>query len=327
MTRLPPFENNKLCQKLNIATPIIGGAMYPCSNPELVAAISEAGGIGVIQPMSLTYVYGYDFRAGIQYIRSLTDKPLGLNLILEQSSQKYLKRSYEWLEIALEEKIGFYVTALGKPNKVVEMVHQQGGVVFHDVTERKFAQKALEANVDGFICVNNRAGGHAGKLSPAQLFGDINFENKLMVSAGGISTNKGLQQMLDLGYDGAQIGTRFIASKESVADEKYKKAIIDAKEKDIVLTNKISGVSVSVIKTPELEKSGINANWLAAKLLKGKRTKHWMRLFYTLQSVWSLKKASTHKGYQSYYQAGKSVEGIDNELSVGEIFDKLTKSP
>ena len=148
-------------RSLGIQHPVICGAMYPCSNPELVAAASEAGGIGIIQPLSLSYVHGYEFREGLKYIRSLTDKPLGINLILETSSKRYVERTRQWLEIALEEGIQFFVTALGNPRWVVDRAKPSNVVIYHDVTEKKWAEKALDAGVDGFICVNNRAGGHA----------------------------------------------------------------------------------------------------------------------------------------------------------------------
>ena len=139
--------------------------MYPCSNPELVAAASEAGGIGIIQPLSLSYVHGYEFREGLKYIRSLTDKPLGVNFILETSSKRYVERTKQWVDIALEEGIKYFVTALGNPRWVVDIAKSSAVIIYHDVTERKWAEKALDAGVDGFICVNNRAGGHAGRLS------------------------------------------------------------------------------------------------------------------------------------------------------------------
>src|SRR5262249_29170239 len=92
-----------LTRRLGIALPIIRGAMYPCSNPELVAAVSEAGGIGVLQPISLTYVHGYDYREGIRKIRALTSKPIGMNALIEQSSKTYQERMRNWIDVALEE--------------------------------------------------------------------------------------------------------------------------------------------------------------------------------------------------------------------------------
>jgi len=86
-------NSEQLCQQLGIDVPLICGAMYPCSNPELVAAASEAGAIGIVQPMSLSYVHGHDYAEGLKYIGSLTDKPIGVNLILETSSKIYQERS------------------------------------------------------------------------------------------------------------------------------------------------------------------------------------------------------------------------------------------
>ena len=145
-----------------IEVPLICGAMYPCSNPELVAAASEAGGIGIVQPVSLTYVHGYDFREGLRHMRRLTDKPLGMNALIEKASKKYHERMTEWIDIALEEGVRFFVTSLGKPRWVVDRVEPHGGVVYHDVTERKWALKGLESGVHGLIAVNRRGGGACG---------------------------------------------------------------------------------------------------------------------------------------------------------------------
>ncbi len=300
--------------------------MYPCSNPELVAAASEAGGLGIIQPMSLTYVYGYDFREGIKYIQSLTQKPVGLNLILEDS-KKYRHRSEQWLEIALEMGVRFFVTALGKPDWVVDIAHKHGALVYHDVTNSVHAGKADAAGVDGFICVNKNAGGHAGGLSPEKLFDEIAPFAKPMVCAGGIGDKNEFKRILDLGYIGAQAGTRFIASRECLAHQKYKQAIIEAKAENIVLTDKISGVPVAVINNPHLEKVGLKANWLARKLLQHNKTKHWMRMFYTMQSVWKLKNTNAKGGnYKDFYLAGKSVETIYEVKSVAEIYQEFSST-
>ena len=87
-----------------VQVPLICGPMYPCSNPELIAAVSEAGGLGVVQPISLTYVHGYEFRAGLRHIRSLTAKPIGFNALIEASNKTYLDRMRSWIDIALEER-------------------------------------------------------------------------------------------------------------------------------------------------------------------------------------------------------------------------------
>ncbi len=309
-----------LTQALGIDIPLICGAMYPCSNPELVAAVSEAGGIGIVQPLSLSYVHGYEFREGLRYIRSLTDKPVGVNLIIERSSKKYLERVYAWLEIALEEGVPFLVTALGKPDRVVERASQAGVTVYHDVTNRLYAEKALDAGVDGFICVNNRAGGHAGELSAAALLDELGPLGKPLVCAGGIGSPEGFSQAMAAGYAGVQMGTRFIATQECSAHEDYKQAIINAGADDIVLSEKITGVPVSIIRTPFVARMGVQAGPLAKWLLRGRRTRHWMRTFYSLQSIWKLKRAAVRgMGYRDIYQAGKSVDGIHAVLPAAEV--------
>jgi nitronate monooxygenase len=309
-----------LCKTLGIEVPLICGAMYPCSNPELVAAVSAAGGIGIVQPLSLTYVHGHEFREGLRYIRRLTGKPIGVNLIIERSSRTYLQRVQQWLDIALEEQVPFLVTALGNPSWVVDRAHAAGVTVYHDVTSRQWAEKALDGGVDGFICVNNRAGGHAGTLSAAQLLETIGPLGKPLVCAGGIGTAAGFAEAIAMGYDAVQLGTRFIASSECHAHEEYKRAILEAGAQDVVLSEKISGVPVAVINTPYIQSIGTRAGPVARWMLRGRRSKHWMRTMYSLQSIWKLKRASLRgPHYRDIYQAGKSVDGITAIQPVAEI--------
>ena len=316
-----------LCAALGIDVPLICGAMYPCSNPELVAAVSEAGGIGIVQPLSLTYVHGYDFREGLRYIRSLTAKPIGVNLIIEKSSSKYLERVQQWLDIALEERVPFLVTALGNPDWVVDRAGPAGVTVYHDVTSRHWAAKALDGGVDGFICVNNRAGGHAGTLSLRALLDDIGPLGKPLVCAGGIGTPDEFAGAIAMGYTGVQLGTRFIASAECSAHTDYKQAIIAAGEQDIVLSEKISGVPVSVINTPYIQSVGTRAGPLARWMLRGRRSKHWMRTLYSLQSIWKLKRASLQgMHYRDIFQAGKSVAGIHAVQPVADIVAEYARA-
>src|SRR5256886_15706276 len=158
-----------LTRDAGIPVPLIGGAMFPCSNPELVAAVSEGGGIGIVQPLSLEYVHGRLLRDGLRLIRRLTSKPIGMNVLIEQSSKIYLERMSRYVDIALEEGVRLFITSLGKPRWVVDRVAQAGGLVYHDVTERKWALKGLDSGVRGLIAVNQRAGGHAGTKSAAPL--------------------------------------------------------------------------------------------------------------------------------------------------------------
>ncbi|MCA9736138.1 MAG: nitronate monooxygenase [Gemmatimonadetes bacterium] len=298
--------------------PLICGPMYPCSNPELVAAVSEAGGLGVLQPVSLTYVHGYDFREGIRRIRALTSKPIGMNALIEGSSKTYQDRMRAWIDIALEEGVRFFITSLGKPRWVVDAVGAHGGVVYHDVTERKWALKAVESGVQGLIAVNRRAGGHAGPLGVEALLDELADLGLPVVCAGGIGAPEQFVEALRLGYAGAQLGTRFIATTECTASDAYKQAILDADEDDVVLSERITGVPVAVLATPYIRRMGLKAGPFARWMLKGRRTKHWMRTFYALSSAVRLKRSLKDEN-SDFWQAGKSVASIDRIRPAGEI--------
>ena len=303
-----------------IDVPIICGAMYPCSNPELVAAVSDAGGIGIVQPVSLTYVYRHNFREGLRLIRRLTNKPIGMNALIEASSQSYHKRMERWIDIALEEGVRFFVTSLGKPRWVVQRVESVGGIVYHDVTERKWALKALESGVHGLIAVNNRAGGHAGPKGAEELLEELKDLGVPVVCAGGIGDERGFAVALRMGYAGTQLGTRFIATEECHASSAYKQAILQAQESDIVLTERITGVPVSVINTPYIERMGLEAGPIARWMLRHRRAKRLMRTIYVLRSLRQLKRASLDEsGTRDYWQAGKSVRDVGEILPAGEV--------
>jgi nitronate monooxygenase len=298
--------------------------MYPCSNPELVAAASAAGGLGIVQPLSLEFVHKHKYREGLRFIRSLTDRPIGLNVIVERSAKVYRERMERYVDVALEEGIRFFVTSLGNPSWVVEKAHAVGGHVYHDITERKWALKGLDAGVDGLIAVNKRAGGHAGGKSAAQLFDEMGDLGVPLVCAGGVGRAEDFVEALRLGYAGVQMGTRFIATTECNSHESYKEAIVKAQEEDIVLTERITGVPVAVIRTPYLDQVGTKAGPIARYLLRGRKTKHWMRMLYSLQSAWKLKSSSLRRfSSKDFLQAGKSVAGVESVESAGDIIRRF----
>jgi nitronate monooxygenase len=309
-----------LTRDAGVELPLIGGAMYPCSNPELVAAVSAAGGIGIVQPISLTFVYRHDFRAGLRLMRSWTDRPIGMNALIEASSRAYKKRMEQWVDIALEEGIRFFVTSLGNPRWVVERAESVGGVVYHDVTERRWAQKALDAGAHGFIAVNEDAGGHAGSRSPEALFAELADLGRPVVCAGGVGAPADFAAALGMGYAGVQIGTRLIATTECKCSEEYKRAIVDADASDIVHTERVTGVPLAVIDTPYVRRVGLRAGPLARWMLRGRRRKHWMRTIYALRSIFQLRRSSVTSGAPvDYWQAGRSVAGIDGVEPVADV--------
>jgi len=314
-------------QHAGVEVPLICGPMYPCSNPELVAAVSEAGGLGVVQPVSLTFVHGFDFREGLRLIRQLTDKPIAMNALIEKSSQRYHQQMQKWVAIALEEGVRFFITSLGNPGWVVDAVKPYGGIVYHDATERKWALKALDNGVDGLIAVNDSAGGHAGGLSAQQLFDALSDLNVPLICAGGIGDEKQYVQAMQLGYAGCQLGTRFIATNECRAAQPYKQAIVDAQASDIVLSERITGVPVALINTPHVTRMGLKAGVFARWMLRGNKRKHWMRMLYTIRAAFQLKRASLDEsGKEDFWQAGQSVSGIHSIEPAGQIVTRFKTS-
>ena len=286
--------------------------MYPCSNPELVAAVSAAGGMGIVQPIALTYVHGHDFREGLRLIARLAGgRPIGMNALIESSARTYHERMVRWVEVALEEGVRFFVTSLGNPRWVCDRVHAVGGIVYHDVTEAKWARKGVEAGCDGLIAVNARAGGHAGSRTPEALLDELRPFALPLVCAGGIGNADDFARALAMGYAGVQMGTRFIATTECTAHARYKQGIVDAGEDDIVLTERLTGVPVAVINTPYIRRIGTRAGPVARWLLRGRRTKRWMRTLYAARSVLDLKRSNARgDATRDYWQAGRSVAGI-----------------
>lgn len=316
-----PVGTAEFLRLTGVDVPLICGAMYPCSNPELVGAVAAAGAMAVVQPISLVYAHGRELRAGLREIAALAGgRPFGFNAIIERSVHAYEERMRGWIDVALAEGVRFFVTALGDPRWVCEAVHAAGGTVFHDVTERKWALKARDGGVDGLICVNARAGGHAGTRSPEALFEELADLGLPLVAAGGVGDERGFVAMLRMGYCAAQLGTRFIATAECKVHPDYWRAILDADEDDIVLTERLSGVPVAVINTPFVQRIGTRAGPIARRLLRGRRTKHWMRAVYALRSLRELRR-TIREGitYRDVWQAGRSVGAIHAVEPAGEV--------
>jgi nitronate monooxygenase len=318
---ITPAQQRFLTQT-GATVPLICGPMYPCSNPELVAAVSAAGGIGIVQPISLTYVHGHEYREGLRLIRRLAgDRPFGFNALVEKSSRVYEQRMIRWVNIALEEGVRVFVTSLGNPRWVVDAVHAAGGVVYHDVINHRWGMKARDEGVDGLIAVNNRAGGHLGNLDPRVLLDELSVLELPIVAAGGVGNAAEFTQVLGLGYAAVQCGTRFIATTECKSGEAYKAAIVGARERDIVTTERLSGVPVAVINTPYIQRLGTTIGGFWRWMFKGRKTKHWARTYFGLLGLWRLKRDQQRAGtgHNEYWQAGRSVETIDAVVPAGDI--------
>lgn len=312
-------KTDLLKTQLGIDVPVICGPMYPGSNPELVAAVSEAGGMGVVQPISMTHIYKHNFRDGIRLIKSLTKKPFGVNFTLMDGVKAYEKRNREWMDIAIDEGVRFFLTSLGNPKPIVRIANENDIVVYHDVSTRSFAEKAADAGVDGLNCVNNRAGGQTGQISPEDMLDALAGIDLPLVCAGGVGDENDFRRMLDSGYAGAQLGTRFLATQECHIPDNYKQAIIDHAEEDIVWTNKLAGTFSSVIRTPDLEKLGLRVGPITSRLLRNRKTKKLTRMMLLLRSTQRYKKVALDGSYGHYWQAGKGIGNIHAIESAAEV--------
>ena len=320
LTPTPSLTDTPLTRHAHISVPLICGPMYPCSNAELVAAVSKAGGLGIVQPISLMYVHGFDLRDGLRRINALSGgAPIGFNALIEASSKTYHNRMVRWVETALEEGVRFFLTSLGNPRWVCERVHAAGGVVYHDVTEKKWALKGRDGGVDGLVAVNREAGGHTGSRDARALLDEVADLGLPVVAAGGVGSPAQFRTLLEMGYAGVQLGTRFIATTECNSDQRYKEAIVKATSSDVVLTERLTGVPVSVLRTPYVQRLGTSIGPVARLLFKGRKTKHWMRTWYALRSLRQLKRSSVDGANGDYWQAGRSVDAIHDIRPASEI--------
>jgi nitronate monooxygenase len=304
-------------------TPIVCGPMYPGSNPELIAAVSDCGGFGIVQPVSLTSLYGHDFREGLRLIKTLTDKPFGVNFtIFGGANKKYHEQMKEWMEISIEEGIKFFLTSLGKPDSVVKKAKDHGVKVYHDVPNKKVALAMKNSGVDGLNCINWRGGGQTGIQSAEQFMEDLHDIGIPLICAGGIGNTEDYKQAIKMGYAGVQLGTRFLATTECKITDSYKQAIVDSSEEDIVWTNKIAGNNSSVIKTADIMKGGLRTGPIINYMLRKRRLKKYARMWLMSKGLRNYSKTAFDDNVQ-FWQAGKGLGNINSVTSVAEVMKEF----
>jgi nitronate monooxygenase len=313
-------ENTKTFLKdTGASIPVVCGPMYPGSNPELIAAVSEAGGFGVVQPLSLTSLYGHDFREGLRLIKSLTDKPFGVNFtIFGGGNKKYHDNNKKWMDISIEEGVKFFLTSLGKPTEIVKIAKKNDIKVYHDVPNKKVALAMVDCGVDGLNCINWRAGGQTGIYSAEKFMEDLKDIKIPLICAGGIGNENDYKKALEMGYSGVQLGTRFLASKECIVTKSYKNAIVNSEEKDIVWTNKIAGNNSSVIKTKDIMRGGLRTGPIINFMLRRPKLKKYARMYLMSKGLKSYSKTAFDDSVQ-FWQAGKGVGEIKSIESCADI--------
>lgn len=303
-----------LDQLLGIDYPVIVAPMFLISNTAMAKA-ALANGITAAIP-ALNYRTDKELIAAIDELNAFSDKPFGINLIVNKSNPKYKGQ----LELLLQKKVAFIITSLGNPKEVIEKCKPLGIKVFCDVVDLEYAKKVESLGADAVIAVNSRAGGHAGNIDPKSLITLLKENCSIpVISAGGIAKGTDLKQMMDWGASGASIGTIFMASHEATITDDYKQALIDYGEKDIVRTTKLSGSALTVINTPYVKQLGTEATWLERILLKNKTLKKYAKLLIAFKGMKQIEKAAFGATYKTVWCAGPAIEHITCIRSMEEI--------
>jgi nitronate monooxygenase len=303
-----------LTEMLGIELPIIMAPMFLVTNTKMIIAAGENGIAGCIPALNFRTIQ--ELEAGINEIKAKSNKPFGVNLIVNKSNVIAKQQLYKCLDLG----VNFFITSLGSPEEVITESKKLGIRVFCDVIDETYAKKVEDLGADGIIAVNSGAGGHLGNIPASALIPGLKSACKIpIISAGGVGTGAGIVSMLALGADGLSIGSPFIATTESGVTDEYKQACIDHGSEDIVVTTKLSGSRCTVINTPYMKKIGTEQNLLEAFLNKNKQFKKYAKMITYYKGMKMLEKAAFSASYKSVWCAGSSIEFTHKIESIHEI--------
>jgi nitronate monooxygenase len=289
----------------NLRFPAIASPMFLVSGPELVIAACKAGVIGTFPALNQRTSEGYaEWLNAIKAALGPEDAAYGVNLIVHNTNTRLMAD----IALTVEHKVPLVITSLGAVKDVVDAVHSYGGVVFHDVINARHARKAMEAGVDGLILVSAGAGGHAGNQHPFALLNEVRqFFTGTIILSGALSTGgdvaAGLMAGADLGY----MGTRFIATREAMAEDGYKTMLTETTAKDITYTDAISGINANFL-TPSLIANGLDP-------AAAKDPAHKIDMAHELNQE--------AKAWKTIWSAGQGVGSIHDAPPVAELVARL----
>ncbi len=306
MVELPPFISR------NTVLPLIAAPMFLVSGPALVSAACCSGIIGAFPAPNARTIetldewlntVSHDIYACRMSTPDQRIAPLALNIICHRT---YKRRAAE-LELLQKYHVPIVITALGSPREVVEEVHAYGGLVFADVNSVKFAHKAADAGVDGLILVAAGAGGHTGQMTGFACVDAVrSVWDGFSVLAGGISTGRGIRAAQALGADLVYMGTRFIATRESMVSPEYRQMIVDSTVEDLVLTDAVTGVPANFL-VPSFHRMGVDP----ATFQKPEAGINFDNPY------------SDIKAWKDLWSAGQGVGAIDSVQSVADVVATL----
>ncbi len=250
----------EICDILGIRYPIIQGGMAWVSDAELAAAVSEAGGLGIIAAGNAPADW---VEQEIVKAKKLTDKPFGVNIML---LSPYVD---DVVDVVVKYGVKVITTGAGSPGKYMDKFKSIGAKVIPVVASVALAKRMESAGVDAVIAEGMESGGHIGELTTMTLVPQVVDAVKIpVIAAGGIADGRGLVAAFALGARGVQMGTRFVASKECTIAQTYKEAIVKAKDRDTVVTGRATGHPVRILKNKlareflKLESSGASVEEL-----------------------------------------------------------------
>lgn len=302
---------DRLPYRESLSLPVVAAPMFLISGPKLVVECCKNGVVGTFPALNQRTTEGFEqwlveikeALDGYQQENGKPAAPYGVNLIVHRTNP----RVQADLEMVVKHQVPLVITSLGAVSELVDAVHSYGGLVYHDVTNRRHAEKAAAAGVDGLICVAAGAGGHAGTLNPMPFLAEMRsfFDGTLLLS-GCMSTGQDVASAVQMGADLAYLGTRFINVDESRADEDYRQMIIDSRTADIIYTAAVSGVPANFMRR-SLESVGITQEmWESkAKVDFGKELD------------------SEAKAWKTLWSAGQGVTTIDDVVPTKELIGRL----
>ena len=282
--------------------PVISAPMFLVSGPELVIAACKAGIGGAFPTPNCRTVEELDIWMG-QITDALApgDGPWVANLITHATNE----RLAEDLRLVAQYKPPIVITALGSPRPVMETVKAYGGLVFADVVNMALARKAAEAGVDGLACISAGAGGHTGHLSPFAFVSAVReFFDGYLTIGGGIADGAGVAGAIAAGADMVYMGTRFLTSAESRAQDPYKQMVVDSGPDDLIVSSAITGTPASWLK-PSLRAAGMDPDAMGGPVTR------------------EYSGDAAHRRWRDIWAAGQGLQKIKAVEPTGAIVDQL----
>lgn len=233
------MENNKVCELLNIKYPIFQGGMARIADASLAAAVSEAGGLGIITGAAPTEWV----KDQIREAKKITDKPFGVNIMLMSENAD------EIADLVCEEGVSVVTTGAGSPGKYMAKWKECGIKVIPVVASVALAKRMEKCGADAVVAEGTESGGHVGQLTTMALVPQVVDAVSIpVIAAGGIGDGRGVAASFMLGAEGVQVGTRFLVAKECTVHQNYKDKVLKAKDIDTEVTGRPTGHPVRVLR-------------------------------------------------------------------------------